>query len=223
MEYVVRRTNEKPELTGDWNGAVWRKADITEIAEFRPEGSDHRPRTQVRMLYDDENIYTIFRVEDNYVRSVHTDYCGLVCTDSCVEVYLHPRADKGYFNFEFNCGGVLNVSYIEDHERTPDGFKKFMKLPADHGHMVSVYHSMPEVVDPEIQEPTTWILECAIPVKLIEEYVGALGDVNGQSWKGNFYKCGDDTSHPHWGAWSPVTAVNFHLPDCYGTFRFEGS
>ena len=41
-----------------------------------------------------------------------------------------------------------------------------------------------------------------------------------QAWRGNLYKCGDRTSHPHWAAWSPVDELNFHLPRCFGTLRF---
>ena len=38
-------------------------------------------------------------------------------------------------------------------------------------------------------------------------------------WKANFYKCGDETLHPHFGCWNPVVAEepNFHLPEFFGT------
>jgi hypothetical protein len=42
----------------------------------------------------------------------------------------------------------------------------------------------------------------------------------GNLWRANFYKCGDDTSHPHWAAWSPVDELNFHLPRCFGRLGF---
>jgi hypothetical protein len=47
-----------------------------------------------------------------------------------------------------------------------------------------------------------------------------LGPMSSQSWRDNFYKCGDQTSHPHWASWSPVDDLNFHLPRCFGTICF---
>jgi len=33
-----------------------------------------------------------------------------------------------------------------------------------------------------------------------EHYVGPLGPLTGQVWRGNFFKCAEDNSHPHWAA-----------------------
>jgi hypothetical protein len=56
---------------------------------------------------------------------------------------------------------------------------------------------------------------------VLEKYAGKLGKIAGQTWRGNFYKCGNETSHPHWGAWSPVTELNFHLPASFGTIQLN--
>ena len=68
-----------------------------------------------------------------------------------------------------------------------------------------------------------WRLEYFIPFSLLEKWVGSLGLVLGQQWHANLYKCGDETSHPHWAAWAPVDEFNFHLPRCFGTIQFEDS
>ena len=79
---------------------------------------------------------------------------------------------------------------------------------------------MPPVVEPEIQVPTIWVIEYAIPLDLFSRYAGPLGDLAGQAWRANFYKCGDRTSHPHWAAWSPVDRLDFHMPECFGVLVF---
>ena len=58
------------------------------------------------------------------------------------------------------------------------------------------------------------------PFALLEAYVGPIAIDKGSVWGANFYKCGDETSHPHWGAWSPVDELNFHLPRCFGRLGF---
>jgi len=125
MHYTVRPAHIRPDMQGAWSGAAWEQADTLEIANFRPESSDHRPRTYARLLYDRDGIFGIFLVRDRYVRCVHTHYMDPVYKDSCVEFFVQPKADRGYFNFEFNCGGSLLCFYIVDPTRVPNGFKDF--------------------------------------------------------------------------------------------------
>ena len=221
MLYTVRRGTTRPELKGDWSGPAWEQADTLEIASFRPESSDHRPRTYARLLYDRDGLFGIFLVKDRYVRCVHTHYLEAVYKDSCVEFFVQPKADRGYFNFEFNCGGSLLCFYIVDPTRVPNGFKDFTPLPEEDGKQVVIYYSMPPVVEPEIVVPTEWLLEFFVPFAVLEKYVGPVGNVTNQEWRANLYKCGDETSHPHWASWAPVDEFNFHLPHCFGTIRFE--
>jgi len=216
----IHRTPTPPSLAGDWNGPVWSRAETAEIGHFRPESSDHRPRTQARLLYDDRAIYGIFRVEDRYVRCVHTGYQAPVCRDSCVEFFIQPHGRGGYFNFEFNCGGSLLSNWITDWRRTPDAFEEYRPLDVEDLEKVQIFHSMPERVEPEIADPLVWTLEFAVPFEILAKYAGPLGDIPGQVWRGNLYKCGDETSHPHWAAWSPVDELNFHLPRCFGPMQF---
>jgi hypothetical protein len=220
MVYTVRQTDAAPALDGDWNRPEWRRAETAEVAHFRPEGSLHRPRTLVRWLCDPHALHGMFRVEDRYVRAVRTAFGDMVCKDSCVEAFLQPSGSPGYINFECNCGGTLLASFITDPTRAPGGFKQFVRLAKADGELIGVYHSLPAVVDPEITTPVTWVVQLRIPFALFERYTGPLGDPLGTTWRGNFYKCGDETSHPHWASWSPVSALNFHLPPCFGEIRF---
>jgi hypothetical protein len=85
---------------------------------------------------------------------------------------------------------------------------------------VAVRSSLPPVVEPELEGPLAWQLAFFIPTTLLERHVGAIGPLPGERWRANLYKCGDRTSHPHWASWSPVDALNFHLPHCFGELRF---
>ncbi len=219
--YLVRRAPPGPPPAGDWDAPSWAAAETLELACFRPEGSPHRPRTRARLLYDRENVFGIFRVEDRHVRSVCTRYGDPVYRDSCVEVFLEPRPGRGYLNFEFNAGGTLLASHVRDPTRTPGGFRDFTPLPEEEGRRVRIFPSLPPVVDPEVPGPLTWTLAFAIPLALLAARVGPLGPLAGQTWRANLYKCGDQTSHPHWASWSPLPERNFHLPTAFGEVRFE--
>lgn len=218
--YAVKRAAKRPELNGMWNGPVWGAAETLAVASFRPESSDHRPMVQARLLYDAEGLYGIFRVQDKYVRCVQTEYQSYVSKDSCVEFFVQPKPGRGYLNFEMNCGGTLLLYHITDHERTATGFKEYRPLPWDDGRTITIYHSLPRLVEPEIMVDTEWVLEFAIPFALLAKHIGDLGKIPGATWRANLFKCGDDTSHPHWASWSPVDELNFHLPRCFAPITF---
>lgn len=219
--YTVRKTHETPALDGPFDGGAWKDAAELRVDHFHARSSDHRPKVLVKLLYDGQAVYVQFRVHDRYVVCVHTQYQAPVCRDSCVEFFAQPKRDKGYFNFELNCGGYLLLSYVEDPARTPDGFKKYTRVPWEEAKSIRIHHSMSGRVFPEIQQETEWSVAYAVPFALFEHYVGHLGNVTGQEWRANVYKCADDSSRPHWAAWAPIGEdLNFHQPRFFGLLHF---
>jgi hypothetical protein len=222
MEYTIRKTVQPPSLSCNWDEAVWNQAETLKIAAFHARSSNHKPGVQARLLYDTKNIYVHFKVEDQYIRSVTTQPQGSVCQDSCVEFFSKPKPDRGYLNVEANCGGTFLCSYIEDHRRVPGGFAKCTPIDLKWLSQIRCHHTLPEVVEPEMTLPCEWQLEYALPIELIEAYTGPLGSLAGQTWQANFYKCGDKTSHPHWGAWAPIgEELNFHQPEKFAPIHFQ--
>ncbi|WP_300671348.1 carbohydrate-binding family 9-like protein [Desulfoluna sp.] len=211
----------RPQHPLDWNGSEWSAVPFLTLPHFRPESSDHRPPTRVKLACTPEGICGLFDVIDRFVRCTRTHFQDEVYKDSCVEFFIQPKADCGYFNFEFNCGGALLASYITDPTRTEKGFEAFSPLSSAQGALVKSFHSLPRVVDPERQMPTPWLLGFFMPFALLESFVGPLGEINRQHWRGNLYKCADASSHPHWGSWAPVDALNFHRPQCFGRLDVE--
>jgi hypothetical protein len=218
--YIVKRSKVPFDRPGPVDSPEWRAADMLSISAFLPESSNHRPTTRVKLLYDRYAIHILFKVSDRFVRCVHPGYTVEVWNDSCVEWFVQPKPLCGYFNFEVSCGGGLYASYVEDPTRVNGKLKKSSPLPLEVLKAVSICHSMPEIVEPEIVGPVEWSLELCVPISVFEPFVGPVGDLAGQVWRANFYKCGDKTSHPHWAAWSPVREKNFHCPGEFGTVRF---
>ena len=219
-QYDVSVTPNAPELRGLWSGDVWQDVPLLEVDSFRPEGSGHCPQVLCKLAYDAAHLYAIFQVADRFVQCVNTGFQADVWKDSCVELFLKPDVGEGYFNFEFNCGGSLLASYVTDPARVDGRVKACVPLDAQDDALIRRYHSLPPVVDPEMAEDVVWYLECAIPFAVMARYAGPIASVSGRTWRGNVYKCGNETSHPHWGAWSPLSERNFHLPDCFGEFIF---
>lgn len=224
MQYVVHRASASPTLADPWSSEdVWATADVAEVRHFHAKSSDHRPVTRCKVMHHENALHVAFQVQDRYVRCVHERYQDMVSRDSCVEFFIEPMPGRGYFNFEWNCGGAMLLYFIEDPTRVPDAFfRKFTPVPAAIAGRVRTTTSLPPRVEPEITEPVTWTLRSVIPVGLFGEFLGPLGDLSGQRWRGNFFKCGDQTSHPHWASWSPIGEVlRFHQPQFFAPILFE--
>lgn len=219
--YRIHRAPGPPEHRGDWDGPVWGAAERMPIAHFHARSSDHRPRTEAALLYDDECLHAMFRVADAYVRSVHTTYDSDTYKDSCVEFFVQPDPRGGYFALEVNCGGAFSLRYIEDPTRTSNRFARWRMVPAELAARIQVSHSLPALVEPERPGRLDWWVEWSWPFAVMEAFCGPFRPVSGRSWRANAFKCGDDTSHPHWASWAPIgEALNFHQPVYFGGVQF---
>ncbi|MBN1942618.1 MAG: carbohydrate-binding family 9-like protein [Phycisphaerae bacterium] len=224
VEYTVTKRPAPPPSGAAWDGEYWRDVPVLRVDQFRPEGSDHRPVVEAKLAHSSDAMHVFFRVQDRYVRAVAEKLNDMVCRDSCVELFLQPPGRGEYINFEVNCGGTMLASFVEDPTR-PDMHSPMAKstsLTPRQAARVNIEASLPKIVEPEITEPTEWTVRYSIPVALFEEFFGPLGDLSGRTWRANLYKCGDQTSHPHWASFSPVSgALNFHQPACFAPLHFE--
>lgn len=222
MRYFIRRTTKAVDLDAPWNSDIWEQADTLEIKNFfdTPKSGNFHPATECRVLYDADGIYLLYNVKDYYVKSTKTNLNESVCHDSCVEFFVAPAGNGSYINFEFNCGGNMLASNVKDWTRMPGGFADYQLLNDGDAAEIEIFHTMPTVVDPEIIGDTEWRLGVFIPFTVLCRYTNCPVPETGTVWRGNFYKCGDQTSNPHWATWAPVTELNFHLPQCYQALEF---
>jgi Carbohydrate-binding family 9 len=220
--YIVRRVRVPPEHRGAWDGPAWRAADRMRIAAFHARSSDHHPDVEAALLYDEAQLHALFRVHDRHVRSVHTAYDSDTYKDSCVELFVQPPERSGYFALEVNGGGAFSLRYIEDPARTADRFAKWTRIDPALAGTIAVAHSLPAVVDPEMDGPVDWWVEVSWPFAVMEAYCGQIRPAAGTRWRGNAFKCADETSHPHWASWAPIgDDLNFHQPRWFGSLQFE--
>ena len=219
MMYKVEKTNIKFNFSDNWKQGQWSQTEALGLSNYMGDKPDHFPATQAKVLYDDKNIYIFFMVQDQYVRSVANAHQEQVWQDSCVEFFFTPSENisQGYFNVEANCGGFILL-----HHQKIDG-KDMQLIDVDDINKMTIEHSMPQIVNPEISEPTTWTLKYAISFAMIEKYASLKKPDHGVKWMANFYKCADSTSHPHWLTWSVVEnpKPEFHLPQYFSTLLFD--
>lgn len=221
--YKVEKLKKSIKIDGNWDKPQWKKVKSIEMTNYMGEIPAFKPKAEAKMMYDDKNVYVIFRVKDRYVRSLVQEYNGNVSGDSCVEFFFAPDSDQPerYFNLEINAGGTPLLFYIWP----PYPKEKFIKLDPQDIKQIEIAHSLPAVVDPEITEPVTWTIEYRIPLSLLEKFSNVTKPAAGVIWKANFYKTAGrkTTSNPHYITWSYVDSPkpNFHLPQFFGTLKFQ--
>ena len=218
LTYEVVKVDQPVQLNADWNKVPWNSIAPISMDNYMGELPAHFPKVEVKVAYEQTAIYAIFKVRDQYVRALRSKHQEDVYNDSCVEFFFSPaeNSDLGYFNLEMNCGGTM-LFHHQSSNREDN-----VNISENDVAKVQVAHSMPKVVDPEIQEPITWTVEYRIPFSILEKYHAMTPPTSGSVWRSNFYKCADETSHPHWLTWSPIDfpKPNFHLPAFFGTLKF---
>ena len=209
LDYTIRRA---PAALGspkaDWDSPDWSGAETLAVALWpwapgtaraSANHTEHMPKVNARVMWDDDYLALMFRVDDHYVRAVANhpwNGSDSVCTDSCVEFFVSPVAGSdGYLNCEANCGGTMLIG-VHGGILGDD-----VKMDAADRATIPMAATMPANTEPELVGPTTWTVEYHIPNSIFLKYFGAGAAIGGEGFRANFYKCADKTSHPHWGCW----------------------
>lgn len=218
MSYRVARQKDRFKVDAEWNKKPWNEIAPALIGRHMGTKPAHIPRTEVKLAYDNEAVYAIFRVEDRNIRAAAKKHQDCVCTDSCVEFFFAPDTDvsAGYFNLEMNCGGTMlfHFQLVPRQNQVP--------LSAKDLALIETAHSMPKIVDPEIPGPEVWTVEYRMPFAILEKYRPVRKPAPGVVWMANFFKCADLTSQPHWLTWARVDRPkpDFHVPACFDRLEF---
>ncbi|HUI32059.1 MAG: carbohydrate-binding family 9-like protein [Dysgonamonadaceae bacterium] len=167
----------------------------------------------VHIAHDNQKLYLYYQVEGEQLRAANTKDFGSVWEDSCVEFFVQRKGEKSYRNFEFNVLGVLLAAKHEDRETAEKLSEKLMSS-------IQRFTTIKHHYQAEFQL-SDWTLYAEIP----KEAFGFLSDekLSGQTIGANFYKCGDETSEPHFISWNPIGTIkpDFHVPQYFGELTFE--
>lgn len=164
--------------------------------------------------YTNKEILLKYWVLENYFLARCTGPNQKVYEDSCVEFFVSPSDDGIYYNFEFNAIGACLLGC---------GAQRSDNIHLD-PQIISKIRINPslgfEPVIEEIKGVTKWSLTVAIPFEVFTMH--KICELKGKLFKGNFYKCGDKLSAPHYLTWAPIATErpDFHRPEFFGEIEF---
>lgn len=182
---------------------------IAEIASFhweKPGFSRPASFAQLCAIEGDGILARLWSFEEA-PRCECTERDAPVYTDSCLELFLAPVCgDNRYVNFEMNKNGVYLSQIGEEREN-----RVFIRNITDSEPQITVFEKTDGV-------KKAWGCEIFLSDRFIEDVYQKSVLTAEKAIRGNFYKCADLSSSPHYGAHFPVTTekLGFHNPSCFG-------
>jgi len=177
------------------------------------ENFTYRPKVNFRIGHVQNEIWLKYEVNEKHILARETKINGDVYKDSCVEFFISFDG-KNYYNFEFNCIGTIHLAYGPGRENrklvNPETIKK-----------IAIESSLGSQPFEEKTGNFDWEMMIRIPVECFA--FDQIKSLNRLKATANFYKCGNDTSEPHYLTWNPVKTEkpDYHRPEFFGRIYFE--
>ncbi len=171
----------------------------------------HAPKTAAQLVYvTDFGFILRMTCAEADPKAVYRNYNEPVYTDSCMEFFCDWLGDGRYINMEMNSlGTLLSCIGPDRHARTPIAELSGGEIFPVKGETCDGY----------------WQVTAAIPTALLCKILGVdnIPFGSGYTFRGNFYKCGDETAVIHYGMWNPIGTekADFHRPEYFGTLVIE--
>lgn len=185
------------------------KIDTINWADAYPS----KPEVSFRIAHNGDNILLQYTVHENEILAVVTEDNGEVWTDSCVEFFI-TLDDAHYYNAEFTCIGKALLGYRDFSGKALHGSEAVMKS-------IKRLSSLGTENKAKEQGDFHWTLTLVIPRTAYWE--SDIKTFDGLKARGNFYKCGDNLTTPHFVSWAEIDTPNpsFHQPKFFGELEFE--
>ena len=173
----------------------------------------YKPDVSVQIAYNENELFLKYQVTEQAVKAEVAESNGRAWTDSCVEFFLSPEGNDEYYNLEINCIGTVLLGFRKKGEPT-------IHATVEQIATIRRISTLGDSTFPERKETTDWQITIAIPWKAFFKH--NLVKIQGKKMRGNFYKCGDELSVPHFVSWTKIKTEkpSFHAPEFFGGLEF---
>ena len=188
------------------------KASKFSVAENNwPKQAPYSPDCNGAVARSKTYLAVVFHVRGLDLRATALEDNGRSWEDSCCEFFVADPFDGTYYNFELTCIGSLLASKRQSRLEST-------LIPAEELKRVIRHSSLEHREWDASGEIFSWTVAMLIPFDLI----GIDSKDLPVSVRGNFYKCGDLTAHPHFLSWNPIDTPkpDFHRPEFFGELIF---
>jgi hypothetical protein len=215
--YTIHRAAQTVPMIGDPSAGPWKSAEVTHIDQFPWYKAGVKQDTQVRVLYDDQAVYSQFICEDRHIFAQITQVNGNVCLDSAVEFFatIEPERGPHFFNLEMNCCGVPLFGFGPQRQGR-------ISITPDQASRIPIATSVPGPTKAESPSDNGWWAVATIPFDFLREFTGRpVAPKAGTRWLANFFRCGGKTDY-QFASWNNIVwkQPDFHRPEFFGELLF---
>ena len=210
-EYRVVRTSDDIHLEGNPNDPAWETAAVAGPFRITGDGAAAPLATEVRMLYDDDSLYVLFRCEDPEPWATKENWDENLWEEEVVEVFLQPDPKvPAYAEFEVNPLGAVMDTWCPK----PGG-----PVPFDTWNLEGL-RAAPRKSGKN-EKDKGWTCEIGIPWKGLNGKGSPDGAAPkpGDRWRIGLYRV-EAKPMPMLLAWSPTMGPSFHVPEKFGVLVF---
>ena len=131
QHYTSLRTSEAPKIDGHLDEACWQEVPRSPRFVDIISGKSTVHDTRAAVLWDNENLYIGFWVEEPHVRGDLTERDSLIYLNNDVEVFITGK--DSYYEFEINSlGTIYEVFFIWEEAYERGGFAQVPEFRRTH-------------------------------------------------------------------------------------------
>ncbi len=205
-------------IDGNLDEAAWRGTQTTASFVNTVSGGGAPFVANARTLWDDDNLYVGFTVEDDFIQSTFDERDAHLWEQDAVEIMIDPDGDgRNYFELQVSpTGKVFDTRYDTVRQPRPFGHTDW------NADVVAAAHVEGTANDDAAD--TRYTVEVAIPWGAFATgEPPATRPAPNAAWRINFYvmdqRQGDDTPDRSAG-WGPTLTTDFHVPARFGRVLF---
>ncbi len=129
--YTAYRVGAPPTVDGKLDEACWQAAPRSPRFADLISGARAVHDTRAAVLWDDENLYVGFWIEEPHVAATLTERDSLIYTNNDVEVFI--AGQDAYYEFEINAlGTIYEVFFIWEEAYARGGYAQAPEFGRDH-------------------------------------------------------------------------------------------
>ncbi|WP_291865511.1 carbohydrate-binding family 9-like protein [Maribacter sp.] len=232
--YVANKVIGKINIDGKADESSWQKAKWTNTFIDIEGVKVPKYKTQVKMLWDDVNLYFFAQLEEPHVWASLKQRDTIIFYNNDFEIFIDPEGDThNYYEYEMNALNTIWDLFLSkpyrNNGRILGGW--------DFKGLQSAVH-----VQGTLNNPTDidkgWSVEIAIPWSFVTEPGGKTKIPKNEFWRINFSRVNWDFSlnkgkyarkkdkkgnflHENNWVWSPQGVINMHEPEHWGYVYFS--
>jgi len=170
------------------------------------------PDSLFYLARSNDSLFIKFIITEKHIKAVYEKDQEPVYEDSCVEFFCKKYYSDTYMNFEFNCIGTCIATTRKSRD------KDIVLLPETQLRKIERFASLGNKAFGKKEGLFNWELTVKIPFEILNINPNELPDI----LLGNFYKCADRASIPHFVSWNPISTKtpDFHSPEFFGKLSF---